>query len=57
MESNNYKFSDSASNCHRHKDLSKNYTENDTGADRDSAKSKEVVKKDDREKRNGPGGN
>ena len=46
-----------SSNCHRTKKDANTSTENYNGSDQDSAKSKEVVKEDNREPKSGPGGN
>lgn len=46
------------SNCHRNRTNTKpqNDTEAYNGSDQDSARSKEVVQRDDRKKKEGPGG-
>lgn len=48
------------SNCHRtnsKKDITASATVSETNSDQDSANSKYVVENDDRERRDGPGGN
>lgn len=46
-----------SSNCHRNNLDPKKTTEHYNGSDQDSANAKEVVKNDDRERKDGPGGN
>lgn len=54
--SNDYEPADTYQNCHRgEKKQSANISE--SNSDQDSANSKYVVRKDDRERRDGPGGN
>lgn len=56
----NKDVSTSFSNCHRtssKKNVTSSATISETDSDQDSANSKYVVKNDDRERRDGPGGN
>lgn len=51
-----YEPADTYQNCH-HGDKNQSAKISETNSDQDSANSKYVVKKDNRERRDGPGGN
>lgn len=58
MKKNNFadnKQTDNFSNCHRNKNQTSKVSE--TNSDEDSSTSKYVVQNDDRERKDGPGGN
>ena len=60
MKSNhasNSKMTDSFSNCHRNKNKNQSAQVSETDSDQDSSNAKYVVEDDNRERKDGPGGN
>ncbi|MCM1158006.1 MAG: hypothetical protein NC300_04690 [Bacteroidales bacterium] len=57
MKKNKNKQNDSFSNCHRQQKNQQSAQVSETNSDEDSANAKYTVQQDDRERRDGPGGN
>lgn len=56
-KTSNQSLTDSFSNCHRQQKDKRSAQVSETNSDQDSSTSKYVVQNDDRERRDGPGGN